>query len=199
MRSLVAFLVLSPLLGLGCGRTPTAVFAGATGGGDASATADAPGDETRPGEGSDDTNNSHSVTSSPGDTTGTGETTDASTSTGVVDCEDTPDLCLVNVTLRRAVDVLFVVDNSGSMGDEQGTLSASFASFIDVLESQQVGANYRIGVTTTDGTGSIRATSCRSRLPEFIFRRVARNDRRAPTRMLGCLRTRQHRHAGPVG
>lgn len=169
MRSLVAFLVLSPLLGLGCGRTPTGIFAGATGGGDASATADAPGDETRPGEGSDDTNNSHSVTSSPGDTTGTGETTDASTSTGVVDCEDTPDLCLVNVTLRRAVDVLFVVDNSGSMGDEQGTLSASFASFIDVLESQQVGANYRIGVTTTDGTGSIRATSCRSRLPEFIF------------------------------
>ncbi len=166
VRSLAAFLALSPLLGLGCGRTPTGVFAGATGGNGASATVGATGDGTRS---SGDTDDSHSVTSSPGDTSGTGETTDASTSTGALNCEDTPELCLVDVTLRRAVDVLFVVDNSGSMGDEQGTLSASFASFIDVLESQQVGANYRIGVATTDGSGSIRATSCRSRLPEFIF------------------------------
>jgi hypothetical protein len=67
------------------------------------------------------------------------------------------------------VDFLFVVDNSGSMGGEQGTLVQSFASFIEVLEDQQVGANYRIGVTTTAGDGFLRATSCRSRLEEFMF------------------------------
>lgn len=90
-------------------------------------------------------------------------------STGVPSCEDDPDQCTVRFNLRRAVDILFVIDNSGSMGGEQATLARSFASFIQVLEEQQVGANYRIGVTTTDGTGSLRATSCRSRLEEFQF------------------------------
>lgn len=90
-------------------------------------------------------------------------------STGEPNCVDSPELCSVELTLRRAVDILFVIDNSGSMGGEQGTLAASFGSFIDVLESQQVGANYRIAVTTTAGEGLIRASSCRTRLDEFLF------------------------------
>jgi hypothetical protein len=45
---------------------------------------------------------------------------------------------------------LFVIDNSGSMAEEQALLSANFAAFIDVLEAPDVKANYRIGVTTTD-------------------------------------------------
>ena len=94
---------------------------------------------------------------------------DAGESTGVLTCADVPEQCTVRLELRRAVDILFVIDNSGSMGGEQGTLAQSFASFIQVLEDQQVGANYRIGLTTTDGTGSMRATSCRSRLHEFQF------------------------------
>src|SRR5262249_38498666 len=102
------------------------------------------------------------------DDTSTSSTTDG-TSTGPVSCIDSPDLCTVELNLRRAVDILFVVDNSGSMGGEQSTLAQSFASFVDVLEGQQVGANYRIGITTTAGDGMLRATSCRSRLDDFVF------------------------------
>jgi hypothetical protein len=91
-----------------------------------------------------------------------------SESTGRVTCADAPELCVAELSLRRAVDILFVIDNSGSMGGEQGTLARSFGTFIDVLEAQQVGANYRIAVTTTDSGGRIRATSCRGRLSEFI-------------------------------
>jgi len=95
---------------------------------------------------------------------------DGATGADVVpNCDDQPELCSVRLHLRRAVDILFVVDNSGSMGGEQATLAESFASFIQVLEEQQVGANYRIGITTTDGTGNLRATSCLSRLEEFQF------------------------------
>jgi len=89
-------------------------------------------------------------------------------SSGQINCANSPELCVVDLSLRRAVDILFVIDNSGSMGGEQGTLARSFGTFIDVLEAQQVGANYRIAVTTTDSYGLIRATSCRSRLDEFI-------------------------------
>ncbi len=103
-----------------------------------------------------------------GPTTGV-DSTDSSGSTGAPNCMESPQLCSVELSLRRAVDILFVVDNSGSMGGEQGTLAESFGSFIQVLEDQEVGANYRIAVTTSEGAGTIRATSCRSRLFEFIF------------------------------
>jgi hypothetical protein len=46
------------------------------------------------------------------------------------------------------VDVLFVVDDSGSMGEEQQNLAANLGVFIDAANSW--GADYRIGVTTTD-------------------------------------------------
>jgi hypothetical protein len=98
----------------------------------------------------------------------TGPMLEPEESTGQINCVDAPELCVVDLSLRRAVDILFVIDNSGSMGSEQGTLARSFGTFVDVLESQQVGANYRIAVTTTDSLGRIRATSCRSRLEEFI-------------------------------
>ena len=94
----------------------------------------------------------------------------ASGSSGDV-CEGDDDLCTSIVTLERAADILFVIDNSGSMGQEQGTLAANFASFIEVLEDEDVGASYRIGVTTTDTTVAPRlyATSCRSRTTAFIW------------------------------
>lgn len=46
------------------------------------------------------------------------------------------------------VDILFVVDNSASMADEQENLVRNFASFIDVLSQSEL--NYRVGVVTTD-------------------------------------------------
>ena len=86
----------------------------------------------------------------------------------------------VPLAVNKDVDILFVVDNSGSMGEEQATLAANFASFIDVLERPKVSANYRIGVTTTDngnpwcqGTGAeagaLQLSSCRSRPQSFVF------------------------------
>jgi hypothetical protein len=44
------------------------------------------------------------------------------------------------------VDVLFVVDNSGSMRDEQTKLTAALSSFVDTLED----VDWQIGITTTD-------------------------------------------------
>jgi hypothetical protein len=81
---------------------------------------------------------------------------------------------------NKDVDILFVIDNSGSMSEEQRTLAANFESFIGVLEQPLVDASYRIGITTTDNgnpwcsgsgpeAGALRMTSCRSRPTEFVF------------------------------
>ncbi len=48
---------------------------------------------------------------------------------------------------QQAVDVLFVVDNSGSMMEEQQAIGAAFSDFIDFATTQNV--DYHIGVTTT--------------------------------------------------
>ena len=56
----------------------------------------------------------------------------------------------VAIAINKDVDILFVIDNSGSMAEEQALLSKNFASFINVLEAEDVNANYRIGITTTD-------------------------------------------------
>jgi hypothetical protein len=46
------------------------------------------------------------------------------------------------------VDILFVVDNSCSMSEEQTSLAGNFQSFISFAEAQ--GLDYRLGVVTTD-------------------------------------------------
>ncbi len=62
------------------------------------------------------------------------------------------------------MDILFVVDDSGSMYEEQENLAAEFPKFIDVLEAYQTKEgtqlDYRVGVTTT---GVVR--SYRTRIP----------------------------------
>ena len=45
-------------------------------------------------------------------------------------------------------DILLVVDNSGSMGDEQDELSSSFEAFVEFIERAET--HYHIGVVTTD-------------------------------------------------
>src|SRR5690349_19893924 len=52
-----------------------------------------------------------------------------------------------NAAMCSQMDLLFVIDNSGSMGQEQTNLIANFATFIDVLD--QSGLDYRVAVTTT--------------------------------------------------
>lgn len=46
------------------------------------------------------------------------------------------------------VDILFVIDNSGSMAQEQSRLARNFEAFAARLDA--MGAHYRIGITTTD-------------------------------------------------
>ncbi len=59
------------------------------------------------------------------------------------------------------VDVLFVIDNSESMADEQANLVASFPGFIAGIETILPSSDYHVGVVTTDanawnGTGCQR-------------------------------------------
>ncbi len=88
----------------------------------------------------------------------------------------------VAIAINKDVDILFVIDNSGSMGEEQALLSANFASFIGVLEAEDVSANYRIGITTTDAGnprcpsaqykpegGKLVLSSCVDRIAENEF------------------------------
>jgi hypothetical protein len=82
----------------------------------------------------------------------------------------------------KDIDILFVIDNSGSMAEEQALLAANVGAFINVLEEDDVDANYRIGITTTDngnpwcaaGTttpegGNLVLSSCKTRLDDFLF------------------------------
>jgi len=64
---------------------------------------------------------------------------------GVLDSEQT-DL-FIQLT-GQDVDVLFVVDDSGSMGEEQSNLASNFSQFINEASTWQ--NNYNVAVTTTD-------------------------------------------------
>lgn len=51
----------------------------------------------------------------------------------------------------RKVDFLFIVDNSGSMGDEQQNLIASFPGFIETIQAElELASDYHIMVIDTD-------------------------------------------------
>lgn len=62
---------------------------------------------------------------------------------------------------RRDLDLLFLIDNSGSMKQEQDSLKANFARFMTTLESVQGGLpNVHIGVATSDlGTQTLDGTN----------------------------------------
>lgn len=95
-------------------------------------------------------------------------------STSGADSDDT------DVGPRRldSVSILVVVDNSGSMGEEQQAVATALAGLPEALDAE--GIDWRIGITTTDngnpwcpGTGpeagSLVFSSCRSRLDGFLF------------------------------
>ena len=88
----------------------------------------------------------------------------------------------LQLAVNKDVDLLFIIDNSGSMGEEQANLAANFGTFIEQLEAPDVEANYRIGITTSDngnpwcpaGTttpegGNLVLSSCTTRLGDFLF------------------------------
>lgn len=88
----------------------------------------------------------------------------------------------IAININKDVDILFVIDNSGSMAEEQRTLSENFGAFIGVLEAEDVNANYRIGVTTSDmgnprcgptaDGGDLLLSSCRGDRLDPDFRRT---------------------------
>ncbi len=57
------------------------------------------------------------------------------------------------------MDILFVIDDSGSMGEEQSNLATNFPKFVSVLDSIKTGAgtslDYRVAVTTTGKSYSL--------------------------------------------
>lgn len=113
-----------------------------------------------------------------GDTTGGSDSTGDDTTTGGVvppDCTDPAEAEFAGS--MRSMDILFVVDNSGTMGLAQARLAAAMDSFAARLDNE--GVDFRIAVTTTDignpwcsGTtpegGRFVATSCRSRAADFV-------------------------------
>ncbi|MEO8705216.1 MAG: hypothetical protein ABI867_34540, partial [Kofleriaceae bacterium] len=81
---------------------------------------------------------------------------------GTVETKDIP------AVPRRGLDILFVIDDSGSMVDEQASLRANFSRLIGVLESIDGGLpDIHIGVVTpnlgtsaTDGSQATALTGC---------------------------------------
>lgn len=63
----------------------------------------------------------------------------------------------------RDVDVLFVVDNSGSMSEEQSNLANNFGRFINAATTW--GTNFQIGIVTTQTEGDIPNPSGGNRKP----------------------------------
>jgi hypothetical protein len=57
----------------------------------------------------------------------------------------------IPLTINRDIDVLFVIDNSGSMAEEQNALVANFPQFITTLEQIEGGLpNVHLGVVSSD-------------------------------------------------
>src|SRR3954471_6095092 len=64
---------------------------------------------------------------------------------GRVEAKDIP------INVNRNLDILFVIDDSPSMGDKQINLAANFPKFMDVLDSIPGGRPYvHIAVVTSD-------------------------------------------------
>ncbi len=95
-------------------------------------------------------------------------------------CEDASGWGGLGLRVGVAVDILFVIDNSGSMAEHQVKLEAGIAELFARLDA--VDADYRIGFTTTDngnpwcpvGTttpeaGKLVLSSCEQRLDDFVF------------------------------
>jgi len=106
---------------------------------------------------------------------------DASEDTGPLDSEYWD-----YFVIHRAVDILFVIDNSSSMLAAQNNLAAGIENLVSVLETSPFGTDYRIGITTTDNgnpwcaggaeEGRLVATSCQGRLTDFVVEGSAVDD-----------------------
>jgi hypothetical protein len=97
----------------------------------------------------------------------------------------------IGLTINHDVDILFVIDNSATMAEEQAALARGIGTLIERLEHPDVRASYRIAFTTTDNgnpwctdttpeAGALRASSCAGRLDEFMVDGTEPLDATAP-------------------
>lgn len=81
--------------------------------------------------------------------TGSTGSTDGSTGSTTVTYQDMADNFTQNSSEQRPIDILWVMDNSGSMGDEQSSLAYNFDVFIQDFVTKDV--DFQMAITTTDG------------------------------------------------
>ncbi len=83
----------------------------------------------------------------------------------------------IPVEINRDIDILFVVDNSGSMAEEQASLQNNFVRFINVLSNIEGGLpNVHLGVVSTDvGAGPFNISGCSGQGDNGILQNAPRN------------------------
>ncbi|MEX1361925.1 MAG: vWA domain-containing protein [Nannocystaceae bacterium] len=93
---------------------------------------------------------SDTSTGAPGTSTGEPDTGGSTMPEFVFDLGEIPEAPPLETECGK-VDFLFVIDNSGSMGDEQANLVANFPAFIDGIQNGLEDVeSYHVGVVTTD-------------------------------------------------
>ncbi len=135
MKTKLLFLVLtSAWLGIACEADKPRSLSGANGG---------TGGES--GSTDDGSNGDTAGDTDDGDSEPASGSTEDGTDQGPASGDDKGDGC-------TGMDILFVIDDSGSMGEEQENLKANFPKFIEVLDDYRTPAGtpleYRVGVTT---------------------------------------------------
>jgi hypothetical protein len=88
---------------------------------------------------------------------------------------------------QTAVDILLVLDNSGSMGEEQGLLASALVEPL-LTPLDLGGIDWRLAITTTDNgnpwcpagattpeAGAFQLRACNERLDDFLFNNGAVN------------------------
>lgn len=76
--------------------------------------------------------------------------TATSTNPPAIVLQDKEEVFTQNLAKNGDVDILWVIDNSGSMSDNQTALANNFNSFINSFLAKNV--DFRMSITTTDGT-----------------------------------------------
>jgi hypothetical protein len=115
----------------------------------------------------------------------TGGTTGSSTggTTGVV-YESKEEIFHQAASQTKKLDIVWIIDNSGSMADEQQALGTNFSAFIDEFITKDV--DFKMGITTTDASSSTlkgkmvtgsdtKLTSAKAQANEVQFKSDFRN------------------------
>lgn len=149
------------------GSTDGSTVGGTTGTTDGSSTAGSTdGSSTGGSTDGSSTAGSTDGSSTGGSTTGTstGGSTDGSStggSTTGVSHQWTDESFNQTAADKKKLDIIWVIDNSGSMSEEQASLGTNFSNFIDDFIDENV--DFKMGVTTTDtrtsGGGQAYSTS----------------------------------------